>query len=76
MYIYVCVTGSLCCTVEKNCIGEITIKIILKKEKKSHTESQYEKPFQRSVIVSKGHSQGKRGRKDKVSDLLVLLYPS
>ena len=23
--VHVCVTGSQCCTVEKNCIGEITV---------------------------------------------------
>ena len=28
-YVHVCVTGSPCCTVEKNHIGEITIKIII-----------------------------------------------
>ena len=26
--IHACVTGSTCCTVEKNCIGEITVKKI------------------------------------------------
>ena len=33
--IHICVTGSPCCTVEKNCIGEVTIKkiIITKKGK-------------------------------------------
>ena len=30
--IHVCVTASSCCTVEKNCIGEITLKIIIIKK--------------------------------------------
>lgn len=35
--IHVCVTGSPCCTVEKNCIGEIRIKK-LKKRKTENSE--------------------------------------
>ena len=32
--VHVCITGSPCFTVEKNCIGEITIKNIVIKKKK------------------------------------------
>ena len=34
--IHVCVTGLLHCTVEKNCIEEITVKTIVKKKEKEN----------------------------------------
>ena len=33
MYIYVCVTGSLCCTVEIDCKSTVMEKIVIKKKK-------------------------------------------